>query len=141
MILLVVLGWLSFNIKFLSPVARAIQGFSLSDMYYEIDWQEEGSPEISKEITLIDITELTNRAEIAGVIEDVRKCEPSVIGVDIIFEDQNYDMHGDMVLMDVAESSNAIFAKKTYRLQCEDKLFPKSDQVILCHRPHKGRIR
>ncbi|WP_288317255.1 CHASE2 domain-containing protein [Xylanibacter muris] len=112
MILLVVLGWLSFNIKFLSPVARAIQGFSLSDMYYEIDWQEEGSPEISKEITLIDITELTNRAEIAGVIEDVRKCEPSVIGVDIIFEDQNYDMHGDMVLMDVAESSNAIFAKK-----------------------------
>ncbi|MDE5561816.1 MAG: CHASE2 domain-containing protein [Bacteroidaceae bacterium] len=112
MTLIVVLGWLSFNIKFLSPVARAIQEFSLSDMYYNIEWQENGAPEMSRDITLIDITEVRKRDEIANVIEKVKQCSPAVIGVDIIFEDQNYDIHGDMVLMDVAEASGAIFAYK-----------------------------
>lgn len=112
MILMAVLGWLSFNIKFLSPVARAIQEFSLSDMYYKIDWQENGSPEISHDITLVDITPLTKRSEIARVIDEVRKCSPAAIGVDIIFEGENYDMYGDNVLMETAEASGAIFAKK-----------------------------
>lgn len=112
MTLIVVLGWLSFNIKFLSPVARAIQEFSLSDMYYKIEWQEDGTPEMSRDIVMIDITEVRKRDEIANVIKNVMQCKPAVIGVDIIFEGENYDIHGDMVLMDVAEASDAIFAYK-----------------------------
>lgn len=123
MILMLILGWLSFNIKFLNPVARAIQEFSLSDMYYQIDWQENGSPEMSHDIALIDMTELTNRSDIARVIEDVKQCEPAVIGVDLIFEGEKYDMHGDMVLMETAEASGAIFAKKLTDYDTKTKSF------------------
>lgn len=123
MILMFILGWLSFNIKFLNPVARAIQEFSLSDMYYKIDWQESDSPEMSHDITLVDMTALTKRSEIADVIEKVKECEPAVIGVDLIFEGENYDMHGDMVLMEAAEASGAVFAKKLTDYDVQTKSF------------------
>jgi hypothetical protein len=54
--------FVSMNISFLSPVARAIKDFSMSDLYYHILWTGD-EPEKSEVITLVDITDLHKRGQ------------------------------------------------------------------------------
>lgn len=112
MLLLGVLLWLSFNIKFLSPIAHAVRDFSLSDMYYQIDWDSDRPMEYSSDVVIVDITKLYDRDDIANVIDMVKDCSPKAIGVDVIFEKKSYDEAADALLMEVADSSGAVFAKK-----------------------------
>ena len=82
------------NISFLSPVARAIKDFSMSDLYYHILWTG-NEPEQSDLITLVDVTDLHKRGDIARTIEKVNQQNPKVLGVDIIFEGLKEDSVGN----------------------------------------------
>jgi len=98
--LLFLLTALSFNIQFLSPIARSIKEFSLSDMYYEADWMGE-TPDTSRMVTLVDITRLHKRGEIAKVLGDIDACNPAVVGIDILFEGVKDDEDGNRQLEEV----------------------------------------
>lgn len=89
---------LSFNISFLNPVARSLRDFSLSDLYYQIAWVSEEKPEESDMITLVDMTSLTRRGDIATCLQEINACSPAVVGVDIIFEGEKDDVQGNAAL-------------------------------------------
>lgn len=109
----VLYGLLAIPMSFINPVKRAIEDFSLSDLYYAVDWNTPETPQKSDYITLIDITKMTNRAEIAQMLDKVKLCEPAVIGVDIIFEGCGHDSVADKMLDSVATNMpNTVFASK-----------------------------
>lgn len=75
-------------------MARAIKDFSMSDLYYHILWTGD-EPEKSEVITLVDITDLHKRGQIAQTIEEVNKQHPKALGLDIIFEGLKDDSIGN----------------------------------------------
>jgi len=85
------------NLDFLSPVVRALEGFSMTDVYYKIQNSGENN-DYSNVITIVDMTELTHRGDIAEVIGNIQAMNPKVLGVDIIFENEKADTQGDSLL-------------------------------------------
>lgn len=88
---------IALNFSFFSPVVRAVDSFSMTDVYYWIQ-NRELPTETNTEITLVDITELSRRKDIAQVISEIKSMNPLAIGVDIIFEGRQLDGDGDSIL-------------------------------------------
>ena len=64
------LGTLVFNIEFLNPVSNAIKNFSITDLFFEVEHY--GShQEINQQITLVDISDVTEREKIANIIDEI----------------------------------------------------------------------
>ena len=74
------------RIEFLDPVAKTVEELSMTDIYYRINHSSE--TEESKKITIVDITDLSERQRdsIAIVVNQVVQLKPEVVGIDIIFE-------------------------------------------------------
>ena len=115
LVLWVLLG-LIHAIKFLDPVEKVIESMSMVDVYYRIS--NSGTPEVSRDITLVDITDLSERQRdsIAIVIEDVLAMQPDVVGVDVIFGRELIDSEADaalrQVFYDAAADSSVVVAMK-----------------------------
>lgn len=98
--------------KPLDPVKRAIQDFSFTDIYYEIQ-RESGVPDTSRIVTIVDMTRLTNRTDIATLIADVEAHNPKVVGLDICFDNEGEDYEGNDSLISVASHyRNIVFSLK-----------------------------
>ena len=99
--------------KPLDPVKRAISDFSFTDIYYEI-LKEGTTPDTSHLITIVDMTELTNRSEIADVMSRINRAQPKVLGVDICFDNEGEDFEGNDSLIRVVEQyhENMVFSLK-----------------------------
>lgn len=96
----------------LDPIRRAVGNFSFTDIYYEIQ-NSTAVPDTSRIITIVDLTRLTNRADIAQTLEDIESGHPKVIGVDCTFDNEGEDFEANEVLIDVAgKYDNIIFARK-----------------------------
>lgn len=98
--------------KPLDPVKRAIKDFSFTDIYYEI--LKEGSvPDTSRVVTIVDMTRLTSRTEIARLLSDIEKHNPKVIGLDVCFDNEGEDFEGNDSLIAVAsEHKNIVYSMK-----------------------------
>ena len=90
---------IAMNITFFNPIKRAMQDFSLSDVYYQI-MQESGDVKDSKLITIVDMTTLYDRGRIAQVIDEVNQCNPCVVGIDVMFEGLKGDTIGSEKLVE-----------------------------------------
>lgn len=98
----------------LDPVKRAIREFSFTDIYYEIQ-KESSQPDTSRIITIVDMTRLTRRAEIAALLEAVEAHHPKVIGLDVCFDNEGDDYEGNDSLIAVAtQYKNIVFATKMH---------------------------
>lgn len=98
--------------KPLDPIKRAIGDFSFTDVYYEIQ-NETGDPQECPFITIVDLTKLTNRSDIAKTLRDIESCEPKVIGLDCVFDNEGENYEANAELIDVAEQhKNIVFALK-----------------------------
>lgn len=96
----------------LDPIRRAVGNFSFTDIYYEIQ-NSTSEPDTSRIITIVDLTRLTNRADIAQTLRDIEDGHPKVIGVDATFDNVGEDFEGNDELIDVAGSyDNIVFARK-----------------------------
>jgi CHASE2 domain-containing sensor protein len=108
-----ILAALALNMSFLNPVAQMMKSFSVTDIFYHVI-SENAEPDTSRIITIVDMTEITDRKRLADVLEEIQSMQPKAVGVDIVFEGWKPDTVGDMRIMDVAaESKNTVFA---YRL-------------------------
>ncbi len=94
--LLAILSVMVVNIGFLNPVSQALENFSITDMFFEIEHTDE--PEECNIITIVDMTELYDRGDIAELIQEVDECNPMCIGVDLIFEGEKDDSIGNELL-------------------------------------------
>ena len=95
---------LALNLSFLNPVAQTMKGFSLTDIYYNV-LQEYGEADTSRVVTIVDITDVPDRLQLAEVLAEVESMKPKVVGVDVIFEGFKPDTVGDMRLVEVAQEN------------------------------------
>lgn len=100
--------------KPLDPVKRAIKDFSFTDIYYEI--QKEGAvPDTSRIITIIDMTKLTTRSDIAALLAEIEIHNPKVIGLDVCFDNEGEDFEGNDSLIAVASKyKNIVYSMKLF---------------------------
>lgn len=100
---------IALNLSFLNPIAEAIKSFSITDKYYQMMSEKD-----SRLITIVDLTNLFNRGEIAQVIENIEECHPAVIGMDCVFEGEKEDTAADNAIRRVsAKYDNIVYS---YRL-------------------------
>lgn len=95
-----------------SPVRRVLEEFSFTDIYYEIQAEGEAK-DTSRIITIVDLTKLTSRTDIAQTLEDIESYDPVVIGVDACFDNEGSDFVGNARIISVAKNyKNIVFAEK-----------------------------
>lgn len=103
-----ILAFITLNISFLNPVAQVVRTFSLTDIYYQALTE---FPDTSHAITIVDMSELYTRSEVASLIYDIESTHPKTIGVDITFQDKRTDLMGNDMLVDIAKTfDNIVFA-------------------------------
>jgi CHASE2 domain-containing sensor protein len=116
------------NLDFLSPVVRALESFSMTDVYYKIQNKSEEIEECNT-ITLVDMTDLTHRQDIAKVINEIKALKPTALGIDIIFEGQILDGDGDDMLAEACldgDSTNTVWAYKLTQYNEDTRRFQNS---------------
>ncbi|MCR5820426.1 MAG: CHASE2 domain-containing protein [Bacteroidaceae bacterium] len=84
---------LAVNISFLNPLERAVENFSMTDVFYDIS-STSGERDSSDLITLVDMTDVYDRSRLADIVDSIQKYEPALMGVDIVFEGWRGDTAG-----------------------------------------------
>ncbi len=121
---LLIIGLFVFNISFLNPIATALNNFSITDTFFEI--QHSGQDVKSNDlITLVDMKELSGREDIGFLIDQIGQEEPLALGIDIIFEGVKDDSIGNSVLIESVERVKhfSVFAKKLTDFNSEKETF------------------
>ena len=96
----------------LDPLKRAVENFSFTDIYYNI-LMESTEPDTSRVITIVDMTKITNRSDMAQLLQDIETHNPKVVGLDVCFDNEGEDFEGNDRLIQVAEEhKNIIFSQK-----------------------------
>ena len=131
-ILLAILNVMVINIDFLNPISRALENFSITDMFFEVEHADE--PEECPIITIVDMTELYDRGDIAELIREVDECNPVCIGVDLIFEGVRDNILGNELLEQTLSDlkSPAVFANKLTDYNSSNNSF--QGILLLCRR-------
>ena len=111
---------LALNLKVFSPIAKAIDDYSFEDFYYHILNATEDQ-DTSNVVTIVDMTELISRRDLANLMTEVAAMNPKVMGVDIVFEGLKEDTLGDQMLLDaVRDCPSAVYAYKLIDRTDED---------------------
>ena len=84
-VIISIYGLLAFNLKVFSPVAKAIGDYSFEDFYYQI-LGASAEVDTNRVVTIVDMTELYSRRDLANTISEISSLKPKVLGVDIVFE-------------------------------------------------------
>lgn len=126
-VLLWLLSVITFNLNILNPVAEALDKFSITDVFFDIE-HSGSNPEQNDLITLVDMTELHKRGDIASLIEEINLNDPLIVGVDLIFEGVKDDYLGNELLEGSVQSiaDKAIFSKKLIDYNSETDTFEGS---------------
>ena len=98
------LSFVVLNVTFFDPISRALKNYQLSDMFYQIE-KDSGVETESPLITIVDISSVYDRSQIAKVIEDINECEPYLLGIDVIFEGLKGDTVGSDAIAEALMNS------------------------------------
>ena len=117
------------NISFLNPIANAFDDFSVSDIFFEIQ-NDESKAKVNDMITIVDMTELNSRSDIACLMEEICSCNPLVVGVDLIFEGKKDDSLANKLLKEsvIAMGNKAIYSTKLVDYNSAEKNFTRCIQ-------------
>ena len=117
------LRFVAIRLDVFNPIARAVQGFSTTDIFY--DMMMASPADTSDVIVIVDITKLHDRDSIATIIEEVDALAPAAIDIDVVFEYPK-EPTGDLHLVNVAATlSNAVFSFKMMDPDPEHKEFTR----------------
>lgn len=94
----------SFSVSFLNPLARSLSNFSMTDIFYDIS-KSKAQKDQDNLITLVDMSEVYERGDLADIIEQIENLKPQVLGVDIVFDGVRNDSVGNKRLIEVAQNS------------------------------------
>ncbi len=75
------LRFVAIRLDVFNPIARAVQGFSTTDIFY--DMMMASPADTSDVIVIVDITKLHDRDSIATIIEEVDALAPAAIDIDV----------------------------------------------------------
>jgi CHASE2 domain-containing sensor protein len=104
---------LTFNLDILNPVEDALENFSIMDTFFEIQHSTTES-DSNDLITIVDMTDLHKRGDIAMLLEEINMNNPLLVGIDLIFEGVKDDSHGNGQLEEVSQKITdiTVFSRK-----------------------------
>lgn len=102
----------AFNLKAFNPIAEILDDYSFTDFYYKL--QDGASKrDTSRIVTIVDMTELTSRRDLADLLMEIDALHPKAMGVDVVFEGYKDDVLGDTMIAVAARSvHHAVFSYK-----------------------------
>lgn len=113
---------IALNLSFLNPISEAIENFSITDKYYQMMPERE-----NRSVTIVDLSTLHNRGDIAQALEEIETCQPAVIGMDCVFEGEKSDTLDDNALKSVAERyHNIVFSCRLLNEQANSTGYSRS---------------
>jgi len=126
-ILMGIVAVLTVNVSFLNPISRAYSNLSFSDMYFQI-MRHNVEPDTSDIVTIVDMTELYRRGDLAELLTNIDDMKPAAIGVDIMFGGVKDDSLGNDLLKETVGNmqSNTVFANKLTDYDLETGRFTHS---------------
>ena len=110
-VVLGIYGLVVLNTAVFSPMAKGIADYSFEDFYYQILASTEDE-DTSRIVTIVDMTALHSRRDLAKAIDEIAVLKPRSFGIDVVFEGLKEDTIGDMILADVARRSHAVYSYK-----------------------------
>lgn len=118
------------NMSFLNPIAQVVKDFDMTDIYYQIlqdtDSEEYGTVD-DEIITIVDMSELYSRRDLADAIDQIKALQPKTLGVDVVFEGLKEDSVGDMMIRQIAETyPDIIFSYKLLDYQNDSTGYSES---------------
>lgn len=121
------LSVVTFNLDILNPVADALDNFSPSDIFFDIE-HSGSEPQQCEMITIVDMTELHQRGDIAMLFEEINMNDPLLVGVDLIFEGVKDDALGNELLTGAVQgmSDAAVFSRKLIDYNSDQDTFTGS---------------
>ncbi len=113
-------------ISLLNPIERALANFHMTDLFCDA---ESGSipQDTSEVITIVDMSEVFDRAKLAQIIENIDALQPAIIGVDIRFDGEREDGSGNKRLIETVFSTTSptIWANELSDWSDEEKQYTK----------------
>lgn len=102
----------AFNLKVFNPVAEILDDYSFTDFYYKL-LDGAGERDTSRIVTIVDMTELTSRQDLAELLTGIDALHPKAVGVDVVFEGYKEDVLGDTMIAVAARTvRNFVFSYK-----------------------------
>ena len=101
-----VLAEVTVRLSIFDPVQGAVNNFSILDIYYQIQAGKDKEME-SPFITIVDISKLYDRGQIASAINDINTCKPAVVGLDVMFEGLRGDTLGSQFVADAIRGAES----------------------------------
>lgn len=99
---------LAFNLKIFNPLVQVMKEYSITDFYYQVI-DSKAERDTSRIVTIVDITDLRDRRDIAYALSEVLEQHPKVTGVDILFDGlKPENPEGDSLIAAVAASDTSI---------------------------------
>ncbi len=105
LVLYIIYEFFTMNFSIFSPVKHIMEDFSMTHFFYEIGRKE---PQQNNLITIVDMTDLVKRGDIARVMRQIEEAEPAVIGVDMVFKGERADSIGNQEIAQVARDYDNI---------------------------------
>lgn len=105
LVLFIIYEFFTMNFSIFSPVKHIMEDFSMTHFFYEIGRKE---PQQNNLITIVDMTDLVKRGDIARVMQQIEEAEPAVIGVDMVFKGERADSIGNQEIAQVARDYDNI---------------------------------
>lgn len=100
------------NLSFLNPIAQVVKDFEMTDIYYQI-LQDTEEVEEDDDVTIVDMSELYSRRDLAVTLHNIEVLKPKVIGVDVVFEGLKEDSVGDEMMRKLASKyKNIVYSYK-----------------------------
>ena len=118
------LVFVTFNVSFLNPVEQMVTNMKFTDIYNKVK-NFNSEPDTSRFITIVDMTDVYNRGELATLINDIADLHPKVIGVDVVFEGERDDVLGNTMLEEAVVNHRdlLVFAAKLTDFDQKKKTF------------------
>ena len=107
-----VYGLVALNLKVFNPVGAVLKDYSFTDFYYRLlDGMEE--QDTSRIVTIVDMTDLTSRRDLAETLMEINALHPKAVGIDVVFEGYKEDVLGDtMIAVTARQMENTVFSYK-----------------------------
>lgn len=81
---------ITLSLSVLNPILEVIEKFSITDKYYQMM-----PPRENRYISIVDLTPLRDRSDIAQALEEIESCHPTVVGMDCRFKNENKELASD----------------------------------------------
>ena len=132
-LIMLVLGAFTFKTSLMSPVAKALKNLSVTDIFFNIE-NSTMPADTCDIITIVDITELTQRSDIGKLLSEIGDMNPLCIGVDLIFQGEKEDVEGNIILEEAISSiyDKAVFSEKLTSYDNKGNEFTSTVKSYFC---------